>query len=85
MTNVHFEVTVSRPLAVGLIALLVLLNTYLVSKRLELRRLREETHLQHDSAGACSSAILHGPLTEIYNRRSLEDIAGRFISHRQTF
>src|SRR5258707_4267412 len=40
--NVHFEVTVSRPLAVGLITLLALLNTYLVSKRLEIRRLREE-------------------------------------------
>ena len=40
--NVHFEVTVSRPLALGLVTLLVLLNTYLVSKRLEIRRLREQ-------------------------------------------
>src|SRR5271170_3254352 len=40
--NFHFELTVSRPLAVGLVALLALLNTYLVSKRLEIRRVREE-------------------------------------------
>src|SRR5437016_1262490 len=40
--NIHFEFTVSRPLAVGLFVLLALLNTYLVTKRIEIRRLREE-------------------------------------------
>jgi hypothetical protein len=39
--GIHFELTVSRPLAIGLFALLVLLNTYLVAKRFEVRRLRE--------------------------------------------
>src|ERR1700722_18144621 len=79
--NVHFEVTVSRPLALGLIALVALLNTYLVSKRLEIRRLREElisTTIQQELVRHQSFT---DPLTEIYNRRSLEDIAGRFISH----
>jgi diguanylate cyclase (GGDEF)-like protein len=79
--NVHFEVTVSRPLALGLVALVALLNTYLVSKRLEIRRLREElisTTIQQELVRHQSFT---DPLTEIYNRRSLEDIAGRFISH----
>src|SRR5215467_4081214 len=40
--SVHFEITVSRSLVVGLVVLVALLNTYLVGKRLEVRRLREE-------------------------------------------
>ena len=38
--DIHFELNVPRPLAVGLIVLIVLMNTYLVSRRLELRRVR---------------------------------------------
>src|SRR5438445_12180465 len=37
--NLHFEITVSRQLAVGLLVLLILLNTYLVSRRTEVRHL----------------------------------------------
>ena len=40
--NIHFEITVSRSLAVGLVVLLALLNSYLVARRLEIRRLREQ-------------------------------------------
>src|SRR5919108_291156 len=40
--SIHFELTVSRPLASGLFVLLALLNTYLVKKRFEVRRLREQ-------------------------------------------
>ena len=79
--NVHFEFTVSRPLAVGLITLLALLNTYLVSKRLEIRRLREDLISSTIQQELVRQQSFTDPLTEIYNRRSLEDIAGRFISH----
>lgn len=79
--NVHFEVTVSKPLAVGLIALLVLLNTYLVSKRLEIRRVREELISSTIQRELVRQQSFTDPLTEIYNRHSLEEIAGRFISH----
>ena len=79
--NVHFEFTVSRPLAVGLITLLALLNTYLVSKRLEIRRLREGLISSTIQQEVVRQQSFTDPLTEIYNRRSLEDIAGRFISH----
>ena len=79
--GIHFELTVSRPLAVGLFVLLGFLNTYLFNKRFEVRRLREQfisTTLQKEIIEQQSSI---DPLTEIYNRRALDDIAGRFISH----
>src|SRR2546426_7491197 len=43
LDNIHFEVTVSRPLVLGLVALLALLNTHLISKRHEIRRVRERS------------------------------------------
>jgi diguanylate cyclase (GGDEF)-like protein len=79
--NVHFELTVSRPLAVGLIALLALLNTYLVSKRLEIRRVREELISSTIQRELIQQQSFTDPLTEIYNRHSLEEMVGRFISH----
>jgi hypothetical protein len=78
--TIHFEITVSRPLVIGLFILLALLNTYLVSKRFEVRRLREQlisSTLQHQVAEQQSFT---DPLTEIYNRRALDQIADRFIS-----
>ena len=79
--NVHFEVTVSRPLAMGLVTLLVLLNTYLVSKRLEIRRLREHLISSTIQGELIRQQSFTDPLTEIYNRHSLDEMAGRFISH----
>jgi len=79
--NVHFEINVSRELVIGLFVLLVLLNTYLVTRRLELRRTREtviSTTIQNELMRLQSFT---DPLTEVYNRRSLEDMAGRFIAH----
>src|SRR5204863_586369 len=39
--NFRFEVTVSKQLVIALATLLILLNTYLVTRRLELRKMRE--------------------------------------------
>ncbi len=77
----HFEITLSRNLVAGLITLMILSNTYLVSRRIELRRLREET-----ISSAIQNELLRlqsftDPLTEIYNRRSLEDLASRYMTH----
>jgi diguanylate cyclase (GGDEF)-like protein len=79
--NLHFDITVPRQLAVGLMVLLILLNTYLVSRRIELRRLREKV-----ISGTIHNELVRlqsftDPLTEVYNRRSLEDLANRYISH----
>src|SRR5207245_7983922 len=51
------------------------------SRRLDIRRVREElisTTLQQQ---LIEQQSFTDPLTEIYNRRSLDEIAGRFISH----
>jgi diguanylate cyclase (GGDEF)-like protein len=79
--SVHFEITVSRPLVIGLFVLLALLNTYLVNKRFEVRRLREQLISSTLQNQITEQQSFTDPLTEIYNRRSLDDIAGRFISH----
>jgi len=79
--GIHFELTVSRPLAIGLFVLLALLNTYLVAKRFEVRRLREQVISCALQSQVIEQQSFTDPLTEIYNRRSLDQIAGRFISH----
>ena len=77
---VHFELTVSRSLVVGLFILVALLNTYLVTKRFEVRRLREQLISSTLQTQVVEQQSFTDPLTEIYNRRSLDQIAGRFIS-----
>ena len=61
--------------------LLALLNTYLVAKRFEVRRLREQFISTTLQSQVIEQQSFTDPLTEIYNRRSLDQIAGRFISH----
>ena len=79
--SIHFEITVSRQLALGLMALLALLNTYLISRRLEIRRVREELISTTLQMQVIEQQSFKDPLTEIYNRRSLDEVVGRFISH----
>ncbi len=79
--EVHLQITVSRQLVVGLFILFALLNSYLVTRRLDLRRTRQmliSSTIQNELVRLQSFT---DPLTEVYNRRSLEDMAGRFISH----
>lgn len=80
-SRVHFEITISRPLAVGLVVLVALLNTYLLGKRLEVRRLREQIISNTLQTQVIEQQSFTDPLTEIYNRRSMDEIVGRFISH----
>jgi diguanylate cyclase (GGDEF)-like protein len=77
--SLHFEITVSKELACGLLVVLTLANTYIVSRRVEFRQLRQKmisTAMQNELIRLQSFT---DPLTEIYNRRSLEELAGRFI------
>jgi diguanylate cyclase (GGDEF)-like protein len=78
--SIHFEIVISRPLGVGLFVLMVLLNTYLVTKRFEVRRLREQIISSTLQNELTEQQSFTDPLTEIYNRRSLDRIAGQFIS-----
>jgi len=78
--EIHFEMTISRPLAVSLVGLVALMNTYLIGRRMELRRARERIISETLQKEIIEQQSFTDPLTEIYNRRSLDDIAGRFIS-----
>jgi len=78
--NIHFEVTVSRPLALGLVVLIALLNAYLVTRRMEIRRVREELISTNLQKHLIEEQSLTDTLTEIYNRRSLNEVASRYIS-----
>ena len=79
--NLHLEITVSRQLVVGLLVLLILLNVYLVSRRVELRRLQQRAISSTIQNELVRLQSFTDPLTEVYNRRSLEDMANRYISH----
>ena len=58
---IRFEVTASRQLVVGLIVLLVLFNSYLITQRHELRRVRQKADLQHHTKRASQASVLHRP------------------------
>ena len=78
--SVRLELVVSREAFVGLAALLILFNTYMITRRLELRRMREaviSTSLQNELIRLQSFT---DPLTEVYNRRALDDMTARFMS-----
>lgn len=79
--RLHFEITVSRQLVIGLLVLLILLNTYLISRRIEVRRLRSQLISTTMQSELIRLQSFTDPLTEVYNRRSLDEMAGRFISH----
>jgi diguanylate cyclase (GGDEF)-like protein len=77
--SIDLHIIISRPLAIGLFVLLALLNTYLVTKRFEMRRLREQLISSTLQNELIEQQSFTDPLTEIYNRRSLDQIAGQFI------
>ncbi len=77
---VRLDIAISRELFAGLVALLVLFNTYVISRRMQLRRMREaviSTAVQNELIRLQS---FMDPLTEVYNRRSLDDMATRYIA-----
>ena len=77
--SLHLEVTVSKQLACGLLVLLTLANSYIVSRRIEFRQLRQKTISTAMQNELIRLQSFTDPLTEIYNRRSLEELAGRYI------
>jgi diguanylate cyclase (GGDEF)-like protein len=81
--TVHFELSVSRQLFVGLIALLVLFNTYMISSRLKLRRTRGEVISTAIQSELLRLQSFTDPLTEVYNRRSLDDMMKKYTSRAE--
>jgi diguanylate cyclase (GGDEF)-like protein len=81
--DVQFNLVVPRELLVAFAALLVLFNTYMITRRMDLRRIREQvisTSIQNELIRLQSFT---DPLTEVYNRRSLDDMASKYMSRAQ--
>jgi diguanylate cyclase (GGDEF)-like protein len=76
--TVHFEISVSRELFLGLITLLVLFNTYMISSRLKLRRIRGEVITTAIHSELLRLQSFSDPLTEVYNRRLLDDMMRQY-------
>jgi len=77
---VHLEITISRRLFFAVMTALILLNTYVVTRRAELRRVRRKLVTTTIQSELVRLQSFTDPLTEVYNRRSLDELAGRFIS-----
>jgi hypothetical protein len=75
--RVHFEITVSRQLLLALAILVIFVNVYMVTKRLDLRRVRGHLISTTIQSELVRLQSFTDPLTEVYNRRSLDDMAGR--------
>jgi len=76
----RFQLLVSKELFFALIALLLICNLYVISRKLELRSTRQElvsVTIQNELTRLQS---FMDPLTEVYNRRSLDEMAGKYIS-----
>lgn len=80
----HFELNVSRELFLGLIALLILFNSYMISSRLKLRRARGKVISTAIHSELLRLQSFSDPLTEAYNRRSLDDMLQKYTrrAHR---
>ncbi len=79
--SLHFDIDVSRELFISLVALLVLLNTYVISRRMELRRTREMVISTTIQSELIRLQSFTDPLTEVYNRRMLDEMFHRYSSH----
>jgi diguanylate cyclase (GGDEF)-like protein len=79
-SDLYFEIKFSKWLFFGALALLILLNTYIAVRRLELRRARRNLVSTSIQSELIRLQSFTDPLTEVYNRRSLDEMAARFIS-----
>jgi len=77
----HLNLAISPELFFGFVALLILFNTYIVNRRLQLRRTREQFISSTIQGELARLQSFTDPLTEVYNRRALDEMAQRFMSH----
>lgn len=79
--DLHFEVRVPKEMFLSLVALIALVNVYLVTQRMTLRRTRQALISSSIQGELTRLQSFTDPLTEIYNRRSLDDMARKYISY----
>lgn len=79
----QFDLRLSRELFLGLVALVVILNTYVISRRLELRRAREQVISMSIQNELLRLQSFIDPLTEVYNRKALDEMTAKYIRRAQ--
>jgi diguanylate cyclase (GGDEF)-like protein len=77
----RLNVAISPEIFFGFVAVLILFNTYVITRRLQLRRTREQVISATIQSELARLQSFTDPLTEVYNRRALDEIARRFMSH----
>lgn len=77
----HLNMAVSPEMLFGLAALLILFNTYIINRRVQLRRARGQLISTTIQSELIRLQSFTDPLTEVYNRRALGEMARRFMSH----
>src|SRR5208337_1319352 len=70
-------------LFLGLIALLILFNAYMITSRLRLRRTRGEVISTAIHSELLRLQSFSDPLTEVYNRRALDDMLKKYTSRAE--
>lgn len=78
--NLHIDLTISKELFFGLISLLVLFNLYVIARKFEFRRTRQQLISSTIQNEIIRLQSFNDPLTEVYNRRSLDEMASRYVS-----
>lgn len=77
----RLNLAVSPQIFFGFVALLVVFNFIMINRRLQLRRTRERLVSTTIQSELIRLQSFTDPLTEVYNRRALDELARRFISH----
>jgi diguanylate cyclase (GGDEF)-like protein len=67
----------------GFIALVVLFNIYTLDRQRNLTQAREQLIMQLARTQAAEMLSLLDPLTDIYNRRTMDDIIAREVNHAE--
>ena len=76
----HFDLTINKELFFGLISLLVLFNLYVIVRKFKLRGARSQLASSAIQNELIRMQSFNDPLTQVYNFRSLEEMASRYIS-----
>ncbi|HEX5433351.1 MAG TPA: GGDEF domain-containing protein [Candidatus Angelobacter sp.] len=79
--SLRLNVAVSPVFFFGFVAILVLFNVYVIGRRVQLRRTRQQLISTTIQSELVRLQSFTDPLTEVYNRRALDDIARRFMSN----
>jgi diguanylate cyclase (GGDEF)-like protein len=79
--SLHLDVAISPEFFFIFVALLIVYNTYVINRRRQLRRTRRQVISTTIQSELVRLQSFTDPLTEVYNRRALDDIVRRFTSN----